>query len=81
MWLDGGYCRLKKTGEPKCLSSQPEEDYPEAKSQADNIAYLFKLLHVSSYIQDSVYKSLAVDAAVLSATIEEAVNGDLEPEE
>ena len=57
------------------------EDYPEAKSQADNIAYLFKLLHVSSYIQDSVYKSLAVDAAVLSATIEEAVNGDLEPEE
>ena len=31
MWLDGGYCRLKKTAEPKCLSSQPEEDYPEAK--------------------------------------------------
>ena len=57
------------------------EDYPEAKSQADNIGYLFKLLHVSSYIQDSVYKSLAVDAAVLSATIEEAINGDLEPEE
>lgn len=31
MWLDGGYCRLKKTAEPKCLGSQPEEDYPEAK--------------------------------------------------
>ena len=32
MWLDGGYCRLHKTAEPKCLNPQPKEDYPKAKN-------------------------------------------------
>lgn len=53
------------------------EDYVEAKSQADNIGYIFKLVYKANYIQDNIYKSLAVDAAVLSETLSEA----LEPAE
>ncbi len=55
------------------------ENYSEAKTQTDNIAYLFKLLYQINYIQDSKYESLAVDAAVLSATLQEAIEGDLGP--
>ncbi len=55
-------------------------DYSEAKNQTDNIAYLFKILYQISYIKDDTYKSLAVDAAILSATLQEAIDGEIPPE-
>lgn len=57
------------------------ENYTEAKSQTDNIEYLFKLLYQTGYIPGNVYQSLAVDAEVLSATLEDAIEGNLAPEE
>ncbi len=56
------------------------EDYSEAKSQADNITYLFKLAYQANLILPTVYQSLAVDGLTLSATIEEAVNGEIGPD-
>ena len=56
------------------------EDYSEAKSQADNITYLFKLCYQANLILPTVYQSLAVDGLTLSATIEEAINGELGPD-
>ena len=56
------------------------EDYAEAKSQADNITYLFKLAFQANLILPTVYQGLAIDGMTLSATIEEAINGELGPD-
>lgn len=56
------------------------EDYVEAKNQADNITYLFKLAFQGNLILPTVYQSLAIDGMTLSATIEEAINGEIGPD-
>ena len=56
------------------------EDYVEAKSQADNITYLFKLCFQANLILPTVYQGLAIDGMTLSATIEEAINGEIGPD-
>ncbi len=56
------------------------EDYAEAKSQADNITYLFKLAFQANLILPTVYQGLAIDGMTLSATIEEAINGEIGPD-
>ena len=64
----------------KLAKAVKEEDYPEAKSQADNITYLFKLAFQANLILPTVYQGLAIDGMTLSATIEEAINGELAPD-
>ncbi|MBQ2900036.1 MAG: hypothetical protein IJE28_09850, partial [Oscillospiraceae bacterium] len=63
----------------KLAKAIKDEDYPEAKSQADNITYLFKLCFQANLILPTVYQGLAVDGLTLSATIEEAINGEIGP--
>ena len=64
----------------KLAKAVKEEDYTEAKSQADNITYLFKLAFQANLILPTVYQGLAIDGMTLSATIEEAINGELAPD-
>ena len=64
----------------KLQKAVKEEDYAEAKSQADNITYLFKLAFQANLILPTVYQGLAIDGMTLSATIEEAINGELGPD-
>ena len=64
----------------KLAKAVKEEDYAEAKSQADNITYLFKLAFQANLILPTVYQGLAIDGMTLSATIEEAINGELAPD-
>ena len=64
----------------KLAKAVKEEDYAEAKSQADNITYLFKLCFQANLILPTVYQGLAVDGLTLSATIEEAINGEIGPD-
>ncbi|MBQ3531287.1 MAG: hypothetical protein IJA05_05120 [Oscillospiraceae bacterium] len=64
----------------KLAKAIKDEDYPEAKSQADNITYLFKLCFQANLILPTVYQGLAVDGLTLSATIEEAINGEIGPD-
>ena len=64
----------------KLAKAVKEEDYTEAKSQADNITYLFKLAFQANLILPTVYQGLAIDGMTLSATIEEAINGELGPD-
>ncbi|MBR5311065.1 MAG: hypothetical protein IKU42_08105 [Oscillospiraceae bacterium] len=64
----------------KLAKAVKEENYTEAKSQADNITYLFKLAFQANLILPTVYQGLAIDGMTLSATIEEAVNGELGPD-
>lgn len=64
----------------KLQKAVKSEDYNEAKSQADNITYLFKLAFQGNLILPTVYQSLAVDGMTLSATIEEALNGEIGPD-
>ena len=64
----------------KLAKAVKEEDYTEAKSQADNITYLFKLAFQANLILPTVYQGLAIDGLTLSATIEEAINGELGPD-
>ncbi|MBQ7874790.1 MAG: hypothetical protein IJ306_06500 [Oscillospiraceae bacterium] len=64
----------------KLAKAIKEEDYPEAKSQAENITYLFKLAYQANLILPTVYQSLAVDGLTLCATIEEAINGEIGPD-
>ena len=64
----------------KLAKAVKEEDYTEAKSQADNITYLFKLAFQANLILPIVYQGLAIDGMTLSATIEEAINGELAPD-
>ena len=64
----------------KLQKAVKDEDYAEAKSQADNITYLFKLAFQANLILPTVYQGLAIDGMTLSATIEEAINGELGPD-
>lgn len=64
----------------KLAKAIKEEDYTEAKSQADNITYLFKLAFQANLILPTVYQGLAIDGMTLSATIEEAINGEIGPD-
>ena len=64
----------------KLQKAVKDEDYAEAKSQADNITYLFKLAFQANLILPNVYQGLAIDGMTLSATIEEAINGELGPD-
>lgn len=64
----------------KLAKAVKAEDYVEAKSQADNITYLFKLCFQANLILPTVYQGLAVDGLTLSATIEEAINGEIGPD-
>ena len=64
----------------KLAKAVKEENYTEAKSQADNITYLFKLAFQANLILPTVYQGLAIDGMTLSATIEEAINGELGPD-
>ena len=64
----------------KLAKAVKEENYVEAKSQADNITYLFKLAFQANLILPNVYQGLAIDGMTLSATIEEAINGELAPD-
>ena len=64
----------------KLAKAIKDEDYPEAKSQTDNITYLFKLCFQANLILPTVYQGLAVDGLTLSATIEEAINGEIGPD-
>ena len=64
----------------KLAKAVKEENYVEAKSQADNITYLFKLAFQANLILPTVYQGLAIDGMTLSATIEEAINGELAPD-
>ena len=64
----------------KLAKAVKEENYAEAKSQADNITYLFKLAFQANLILPTVYQGLAIDGMTLSATIEEAINGELGPD-
>lgn len=64
----------------KLAKAVKEENYTEAKSQADNITYLFKLAFQANLILPNVYQGLAIDGMTLSATIEEAINGELGPD-
>ena len=60
--------------------AEKEENYTEAKSQAANITYLFKLAFQANLILPNVYQGLAIDGMTLSATIEEAINGEIGPD-
>ena len=64
----------------KLAKAIKEEDYPEAKSQAENITYLFKLCFQANLVLPTVYQSLAIDGMTLSATIDEAINGEIGPD-
>lgn len=64
----------------KLAKAVKEENYAEAKSQADNITYLFKLAFQANLILPNVYQGLAIDGMTLSATIEEAINGEIGPD-
>lgn len=64
----------------KLVKAVKEENYPEAKSQVDNITYLFKVCFQINLILPSAYKELAIDGLTLSATIEEAINGEIAPD-
>ena len=64
----------------KLAKAVKDEDYTEAKDQADNITYLFKLAFQANLILPTVYQGLAIDGLTLSATIEEAINGELGPD-
>ena len=64
----------------KLAKAVKEEDYTEAKSQADNITYLFKLAFQANLILPNVYQGLAIDGMTLSATIDEAINGEIGPD-
>ena len=64
----------------KLAKAVKEENYVEAKSQADNITYLFKLAFQANLILPNVYQGLAIDGMTLSATIEEAINGEIGPD-
>ena len=64
----------------KLAKAVKEENYTEAKSQADNITYLFKLAFQANLILPNVYQGLAIDGMTLSATIEEAINGEIGPD-
>ncbi len=56
------------------------EDYAEGKSQADAIVYLFKLCLQANLIIPTVYQNLAIDGGVLSATLDEAIAGNIGPD-
>ena len=64
----------------KLAKAVKEENYTEAKSQADNITYLFKLAFQANLILPQVYQGLAIDGMTLSATIDEAINGEIGPD-
>ena len=64
----------------KLAKAVKEENYTEAKSQADNITYLFKLCFQANLILPQVYQGLAIDGMTLSATIDEAINGEIGPD-
>ncbi len=64
----------------KMSKAVKSEDYTECKSQVDNIVYLFKLCYQANLVLPNVYQSLAVDGGVLSATLEEAIEGNIGPD-
>ncbi len=56
------------------------EDYAECKSQVENIVYLFKLCYQANLVLPSVFQNIAVDGGVLSATLDEAIAGNIGPD-
>lgn len=48
--------------------------YPEAKKETDDIAYLFNMLYKVNYLEPVVYKGLEVDARVLSEEFSQIIS-------